>query len=945
MLGARLIVINDPLKYERHEYPINEGETVARALVRMWPRGLDGSWRIYREEVTDDAEIAAVDLPYVMTLPGETYVLLRTPGNIIGSYLGELLIAAILSYAAYLLTPKPKLPKQNTSFEDLGSTNNALSAQTNQLRAGARVPEIMGRVRSYPDLLTTPIEEWFWPATQTIRQFFCVGMGDHDLDEAKLGDTPLNHISASSAVVYHPKRTPPQVVPPIECLRSSPTVDMISLDATSSGGDVPAHDISFTAATKTMSSPERLELTVGQPINIDGTIFNDADFFVESIPDPSQTTGPYLYTLDGPVVDEPSVQPLITRYFPFTGGEYPTDAREIYFTVWAQVAFEPMGTLTTPYVIEIHHAGTRYRGRITEAYYRFDEPFPIVLATDLYIPTDLYHVTTDFSPEWSLETSSFQIWKMSTPSPAPSPSPSPSPTLPVATDWMVAPLADPDELWIDVAFPRGLIMYGGGFPGTRTITVQAEFKRVGDTDAQQVRTLPLFTAMRTNYLRRTDRFNVADLGLTGTGSIEVRLKRLDAITPDTSTTQYIDETRWASFRAMKLLPAQEYPDVTIVQLGLQNTRSASAIGENAFNVIATRRLPSWDGTAFTPQAATTRWADNFVARCMAIDGAHRAASQLDFAGIYALQDVLDHLDESAPGAGDGAQGQISMTLDTMQDIDSELAMVADVVRAQVYRVGLKLFTVRDQASATRIALFNSRTKGPEAERVAVRMTGDADNDCVIVTWTDAANGYKRREYTYPPGSVGANPARVGALCANWAQAYRRALYDWNRLKYRRKILSVPVTEDGRICRPGDIINVTDDTGNLAQAAGEVIAVAGLDLILDRDVTFEAGTYSIMVRDLQGVALDVIPVTPSSAPNRVTLARAPVTGVTVKGRSTTLGTLYAFFKDDAANVEPWLVTGVEANGPYVNLTGANYTPKVYDGDAATLIAPPPMVAPS
>jgi hypothetical protein len=212
---------------------------------------------------------------------------------------------------------------------------------------------------------------------------------------------------------------------------------------------------------------------------------------------------------------------------------------------------------------------------------------------------------------------------------------------------------------------------------------------------------------------------------------------------------------------------------------------------------------------------------------------------------------------------------------------------------------------------------------------------------------DVANGYKLREYTHPPlgpTSAQLNPLRAAPTLANWAQAWRRAAFEWNRIRYRREQITVGVTEDGRICRPGDVVNITDDIANLAATAGEVLVVSGLTITLDRDVQFIGGhTYSVVLRDVLGQATDTIPVLAVSGfADRVQLTRAPVAAVTIKERDESMGTLYAFFDDSAAIVRPWMLTSVSASGPYVQLQGTNYSADVYQDDTATIPPLPPLL---
>jgi hypothetical protein len=154
-------------------------------------------------------------------------------------------------------------------------------------------------------------------------------------------------------------------------------------------------------------------------------------------------------------------------------------------------------------------------------------------------------------------------------------------------------------------------------------------------------------------------------------------------------------------------------------------------------------------------------------------------------------------------------------------------------------------------------------------------------------------------------------------------------------------ISVSVTEDGRICRPGDVINITDDLSTMATCAGEIVTVAGAVLTLDRDLVLgEGDNYLILLRDVAGILVDLVPCTPimSEPMNRVTLARPP--RVKIKGRDSCLGTMFAFYPENAATVRPWMVLALEAAGPYVTITGTNYTPLVYTGDTEPMPTRPP-----
>jgi hypothetical protein len=944
---SHLIVINDSISGEREQLDLYCGESLASNLRRHWPGGIPGPWRIYRDAVGTSNEIAALDLPRVVVAPFQVYVLTRGTAADPASFFINLAISLALSYISTLLVRKPQPPFRRAA-EDRESGNNQLAAQSNQVRLGGRVPELLGTVRSYPDLLCYPIEE-YWQRTQNILQYFVVGLGDHQIpaDLVKLGDSPVTQIGNATAHVFHPGES----LPALPCLRESPEVAGISLNP---DGDTvtPVTDAVFDAATKTMTTTEYIDLEAETPITIASTSFNNG--FRWCMGAPTILDGPpYVYQLDGPIVNESGSAPTIYQWEQVqsimewaawwgTASTYPPTATNQDIRVNGEMFHVGDVIYTTDQAID---PGLNYvRGTITYA-----ESFPVTIG-GITSPTQILRVTdvngvvftivpvyteTGYISEYRFPSARGVAGVLDVPVPEP-------------TGWYTAPMEDPDEIWIDVGFPQGLALYATVGTDRLSIQVKAEFRRADATDPQAEIIFPTYEASTNSPLRFTQRvtrtmLDTAGLPSTGSPWIQVRLTRVTPYYQNDGDHTYTQDTRWQRLQAMRLLPPQSYPDVTIISLSMSNTRNAVQMGQTNLNCVATRILPTWTGSAFSTPAPTEKWADNFVHRCRAADGAAKPPEQIDLTGIYALQAYLDTLDPL--GDGTGAQGKISMTLDQTQDIDAELSQVADVVRAVVYRVGKKIFVTRDQANATSLALFNGRAKSPDAESVAIRMTNEAENDGATVTWLDVAAGYKVREYTYPDDTLVLNPLRASAICANWPQAWRRAVYELNRIKYRREQITVNVTEDGRICRPGDVVNVTDDIANLATTAGEVLYVSGLVLTLDRDVTFTAGhTHSILLRDVLGQTTDSIPVVAvPGSPHKVQLGRAPV-GITIKPRDSSMGTLFAFFDDAAANVRRWLLTGVALSGPYVKLEGANYSALVYQGDSATLPPMPPIVVP-
>jgi len=119
----------------------------------------------------------------------------------------EAIIFAIVAViAAVVLTPdispvptveNPNFPKTNES------PNNRLTGQTNLARPLARIPDIYGRMRVYPDLGTSTVTEYI-NHIKHVTEYLIVGRGEYDLVDLKSGETLLTDIQSASSETFGP---------------------------------------------------------------------------------------------------------------------------------------------------------------------------------------------------------------------------------------------------------------------------------------------------------------------------------------------------------------------------------------------------------------------------------------------------------------------------------------------------------------------------------------------------------------------------------------------------------------------------------------------------------------------------------------------------------------------------------------------------------------------
>ena len=68
---ARLVEVRDPLSGERLVHQLTPGDTLADSLMRLYPEGIEGPWRVYAGTL-DVAGLAAVIEKCACNLSGDT---------------------------------------------------------------------------------------------------------------------------------------------------------------------------------------------------------------------------------------------------------------------------------------------------------------------------------------------------------------------------------------------------------------------------------------------------------------------------------------------------------------------------------------------------------------------------------------------------------------------------------------------------------------------------------------------------------------------------------------------------------------------------------------------------------------------------------------------------------------------------------------------------------
>ena len=303
------------------------------------------------------------------------------------------------------------------------------------------------------------------------------------------------------------------------------------------------------------------------------------------------------------------------------------------------------------------------------------------------------------------------------------------------------------------------------------------------------------------------------------GRYRVRAWRSDA-RADPATNG--DMLLWAGLRAYMAEPDDRGP-ITLIAMRMRATNNLSLQATRRIGVIATRKIPIWNGTTWSAPTASTSiaWAIADAARSTTY-GAGIADAKIDLAALLALQSVWTARSDTFNGRFDSA----SSWWDAAQKI-------AAAGRAQCFMQGGILRTVRDAAQTVPVALFSMRNIVAGSFSIDYLTPSDATADAVTATYWDATTWAPQRVTGKVPGSSALKPSKMELFGVdNRPQALREATYHAAANRYRRRIVKFSTEMEGFIPSYGDLIGVQHDMpgwGLHAEAVGWVAGTRTLTL--------------------------------------------------------------------------------------------------------------------
>jgi len=507
------------------------------------------------------------------------------------------------------------------------------------------------------------------------------------------------------------------------------------------------------------------------------------------------------------------------------------------------------------------------------------------------------------------------------------------------TSWYEIPSDEVSEIDVQIAWPSGMAAFVTGqksLPPENVVpafaTISCQLERL-DTDGTVLETgtqdFPVWYATQ-NELRQT--FSLT--GLT-VGRWRIRVADIEPV-HNYATGKNVQDTRKRGYLedlvGFVVLDEDQrtYEHETVVVVTCSNTGGVAGQNLEAFNLIATRILPAPTFDLFGnfgPPVPHRFWYSAAVHTLMDPWLCNYKASEIDW---QSLKDVHDSLQALSP-----TEENFNGIFDRQTSADDQVQLIAKKARAMAFMSNGRVTFARDQRRTGVSALFNRRNRLADRGSIGLglRLPGPDDFDGVEITWFDEFDNFRQKVHSYPPGVTLINPLAIDLVGATtFPEVCRRARFEYQAQRYRRRSQPLRVTEEAQLLLPYDRVSVVApwDEGVID---GEVLEVDGDDYRLDRPIP-APGTdltdYRIRLRRSDGRETSLHSFTSSvRGEDWVTMSTVPTFPIVVPGSDKQSGTLYNVSSHDNVDAATqWIVTGAEIDDNGVTLTLLEDSDEVY-----------------
>ncbi|EXS25589.1 putative bacteriophage protein [Acinetobacter baumannii 573719] len=931
-------VIIVPDVYDRSTWSESEVKDVLAYIYQqfdVWPENA----KIYHDQMAETCDVTPnnpkrinAQLEHIQTLEGTFYVVIE-PAWLQFLYYAIVAITAAYSLYTVLTMPKPQSPT-------VGSSNNELSQRSNQARLNGRIPDILGRVRSYPDLIAQTYTI-YKDGIEIEECLMCIGRGYYQILDMRDGDTDVANIAGTSVSVFDPFTS--IVGTPIyqvgeaftelpKFVRNSASINGQTIELPNSAV-LESSNVWFQSPnliksagldfTQYFAATDRVALSGAvygvQDVDLSGSIMVNEDKMViiestTNIDNPNlfkglQLTGALvdIETTSGtPPVTETNTRDLSGQFIVsgvtktvITGGfhyEITLSNPEKVNANWQYV--------NNSYTITAGAVLNRNSNSIT-----LDDTYTINSVTaDTIALVNPSAINSDWDKLLTLPNQSTQGQEVLVRFDAVSSK---------YVGWFNFDMPEATQAVFNFFFPNGLFYQDSkGGVWEEKITVIIELQAI-DSNGDPVGTITTINQeIRANNKSQFGKTIYIDLPTAG--SFRFRLSRTTA----TQAGKTQDTCKIKSVYGMADSTISDYGNVTVLRSRTVATDGALSIKERKLNCLVNRKLPL-DGTG--PLQVTRSAGQALINLALDDHIGRRTSAEVDIVQINAeIAKVNAYF-------GSDLMSEFNYTIDDDNLSFEEIAgMVASAAFCEPYRFGSLTRLKFEQPQENAVLLFNHRNKVPLTEKRSYTFGVQKDYDGVELEYTSDVDD-ARVKYIIPEDITPKNPLKITTTgIRNEAQAKVRAWREWNKLRYKYMSCEVEVLDESELLIRNDRILIADNTVVDTQD-GEIESVDGLIIQTSQECTFDVGSDYFIHLQISNATVDVVPCTAGIDKYHVVLSRPPVQPLVVSD-DRYVKTLYSLVRADQTEAQAFMLEELTPQTQMTNtLKASNYDARFYERD--------------
>ena len=945
------------------ECEVVEAESVLAAVRAIWPKDEKGrptvppTIELYRHHYSQNCLIPIDQWGDVNTEDGPFYLVNQPADPATWTLAGVLqVIAAVTAVAAIVFAPEPPTATQRSIKKE--SPNNGLSSRTNQERINGRIPEIVGQVRSTPDLLAVPYYE-FVQHREVEVSYMAIGRGSYDIpaNQVRDGTTRAQEIPGMAVAIYGPNTSPNSGAPQLTIgdAINRPVLRTQRLEAVNGQvlqpadtGSVVNRPIVYTYPNIVTVQDPDIDLTerfiAGDSVTITGAAQFEGTFSY-SPPNNAPIVAAYagadtfeirvsgnvsLDWLAGHVVTLSDARFTYTVSGGGDGGddaEYAVDLGGIYEIASSVFA----GGQTVINLGRAQDVNDRWRNLLNQN--TTAQGYPTLTRQSGAVQFDLsgtYVINTLTSSGLTLNAPSEvnAAWEVMQQNYGGQSRPLNSSMRTTGNRWVgwftISATEPIDQLIANFIATNGLYRDNGRQQYRVNVRVRLEAIAV-DENGNQISDLFAWeddvVGSATSRSVRANTFRVS----MGVASMnwKVRARRITASIDEVGV---VDEIKWRDVYGAARVSDPHFGDITTAQVVTLATDGALAVKERKFNLLVTRRLPRWlGGSSFTTELfGTKNAADILCALSLDPRVGNRSPEEIDFQNLYdTVSDIQQYF-------GFGEAADFSYTFDdSNMSFEETVYAIASAIGCTAYRQGsrLRLFFERENPNSS--LLFNHRNKVPGSETRTVEFGAKQENyDGVEYQYINPRDDGPATYYI-PADRSAVNPKVIeSAGVRDPRQAEIHAWRAWNKIRYQHTTVEFTGLREASPLILNSRISVADNTRSGAMD-GEIRGVDGLEVYLSQRIDWAAG----MVMELQNDdgQTEIIPVTRGRSDRHALLSRAPRTPINFD-TTEYVRTVFAVATGERSP-EPFLVTekGEQDQDGTIPITAINYDARYYEHD--------------